>query len=256
MDWTLDILNKKAKIYNRIYFNNEITKPIEVKWSRHLFNSDSRTHAHQSTAGGKHIITFNVMYQSVSEEMIRSTLVHEMIHAWQQENDPDFLKDWKEYEGHGPAFIAKCEELNSKFKFTYPIMRYIEGNKSKQFEKQKEGSYFVYKMSYYLEDDGTKVEFPFGCFVKFLMGNEIKHLMRNGLFVKYIRKPIFSDKCKYLVLRGKSPDSAEGKWYVTYNALKKMTSIDFVQSMCDNGYRQYLFDDDDFNFNTAIDVET
>lgn len=134
-------------------------------------------------------------------------------------------------------------------------MRYTSDNKLKQLQRQREGAYFVYKLSYYTDDDGTKVEFPFGCFVKFLFAPEIRHLNRNGLYVKFLRKPIFSDACKYINIRGKSPDSAEGKWYMTYNAIKNMTALDFVQSMCDAGYRQYLFDDDDFNFNTAINVE-
>lgn len=157
--------------------------------------------------------------------------------------------------GIGPAFIAKCEELNSKFKFTYPLMRYTSGNKLKQLEKQKDGAYFVYKQSYYLEDDGTKVEFPLGCFVKFLYSDEVRKLKRNGLEVKYLRKPTFSNKCKYVNDRGKTLDNTESKWYVTFNNIKNMTAVDFVQSMCDAGYRGYLFDDDDFNFDTAVDVE-
>lgn len=255
MDWTTDKLLKRIKAYNRIYFNNEIKLPFDVKWSRHLFNSGSDTNAHSRLVNGVHVITFNVKFQCVSDEMMRSTLVHEMIHAWQDEYDDTADDNWSEYKGHGPAFIAKCDELNQKFKFTYPLTRYTSGNKLKQLNRQKEGAYFVYKQSYYIDDDGTKVEFPIGCFVKFLLGNEIAHLLRNGLLVKFLRKPIFSDKCKYPALRGKSLDTANGNWYVTYSALKKMTAIDFLQSMCDAGYRSYLFDDDDFNFETAINAE-
>lgn len=255
MDWTTEALTKKAKIFNRIYFNNEIKYPIVIKWSRHLFNADSSTNAHHRFINNTHVITFNVTYQCVSEEMMRSTLVHEMIHAWQSEYDDDMYSDWSKYKGHGPAFLAKCDELNQKFKFTYPLTRYTAGNKLKQLNKQKEGAYFVYKQSYYIDDDGTKVEFPIGCFVKFLLSNEIAHLLRNGLLVKFLRKPIFSNKCKYSALRGKSLDNANGNWYVTYSALKKITAIDFLQSMCDAGYRSYLFDDDDFNFETAINAE-
>lgn len=107
MDWTLDSLNKKVKNYNRIYFNNEIKLPIVVKWSRHLFNSDSNTNAHCRLINNTHVITINVTYQSVSEEMMRSTLVHEMIHAWQEEYDDDLYADWSKYKGHRSSVHSK-----------------------------------------------------------------------------------------------------------------------------------------------------
>lgn len=107
MDWTLDQLNKRVKIYNRIYFNNEIKYPIEVKWSRQLFNVGSRQNANCRFYNGKHTITFNVTYKNVSDEMMRSTLVHEMIHAWQFEHDDTMYDDWSKMQGHRTSIYSK-----------------------------------------------------------------------------------------------------------------------------------------------------
>ena len=46
MQWTIDILEKRVKTYNRIYFNNEIKKPIYIRWSRRMYNADSKTNAY------------------------------------------------------------------------------------------------------------------------------------------------------------------------------------------------------------------
>ena len=129
MQWSTEQLEKRAKSYNRIYFNNEIEKPIHIRWSRRMYNADSKTNAYHKDLDNYHLIMLNVSYSNVSEEMMRSTLVHEMIHAWQSEHDPDMYSEWTEYQGHGPSFIKKCEELNAKFKFTYPLTRYTDVNK-------------------------------------------------------------------------------------------------------------------------------
>ena len=85
MQWSTEQLEKRAKSYNRIYFNNEIEKPIHIRWSRRMYNADSKTNAYHKDLDNYHLIMLNVSYSNVSEEMMRSTLVHEMIHAWQSE---------------------------------------------------------------------------------------------------------------------------------------------------------------------------
>ena len=42
---------------------------------------------------------------------MRSTLVHEMIHAWQDEYDPAQYNDWRKLNGHSPAFIKNVKNL-------------------------------------------------------------------------------------------------------------------------------------------------
>lgn len=76
MQWTIEQLEKRVKAYNRIYFNNEIKKPIYVRWSRRMYNADSTANAYHKNFDNCHLIMFNVSYSNVSEEMMRSTLVH------------------------------------------------------------------------------------------------------------------------------------------------------------------------------------
>ena len=43
---------------------------------------------------------------------------------------------------------------------------------------------------------------------------------------------------------------------IKYSFLKNVTAADFVQYMYDNGRRNYLFADDEFNFEDAMTVES
>lgn len=255
MEWSIDVLQRKANSYNRIYFNNEIKLPIVIKWSKQLYNAKSDTNAHEKTVDDVHYITFNINMQSVSEEIMRNTLVHEMIHAWQDEYDPHVNDDFKNLAGHGPSFVKKCEELNKKFKFRYPLMRYTSGNKLKSLERSSNGMFFVYKDTYYIDDKtGEKVYFPIGVFVKMLYGNEINSLRRRGFKVNYYKNPVFSEHVAMGGFEHKPVESSQSD--IKYSFIKNVTAADFVQYMYDNGRRNYLFADDEFNFEDAMKVES
>lgn len=58
MRWTNEQLEKRIKIYNRIYFNNEIKKPIVFRWSKHLYNTGSSTEAYCQSYKDYHLITY------------------------------------------------------------------------------------------------------------------------------------------------------------------------------------------------------
>lgn len=249
--WNSQRLEKRAAIYNRIYFNNEIKKPIYVRWSRHMYNSDSNINAYCKSVDDYHLIKFNVSYSNVSDEMMRSTLVHEMIHAWQDEHDQHCNDDWKTYQGHGPSFIKKCEELNAKFKFTYPLMRYTEGNKAANLKRQSRDLYFVYKMTTSRLDPG--VEYPIGVFVKFMYRNEVKSLMNRGLLVKYYTQAKFSNTTSYPDLNNKFVTETDVP--IVYSRLKKCTSDDFVNYIIDECGLYHVVTDEDFNYNDGIEVE-
>lgn len=251
MQWTNQQLEKRAKIYNRIYFNNEIERPIVIQWSRHMYNADSSINAYCKSYSTHHLIMFNVSYSHVSDEIMRSTLVHEMIHAWQAEHDPNWRDDWENVKGHGPSFIQKCEELNAKFKFTYPLMRYTAGNKLANLKKQNTDVYYVYKITTSTVDQS--ISYPIGVFVKFLYREEIVNLQNKGLSVKYYPNARFSNDIEYPALKNKRV--AQTDVPVAYTRIKKCTADNFVQTVKDEFGFYHMATDDDFNFNDGLDIE-
>ena len=147
MQWTAQQLDIRAKAYNRIYFNNEIKKPIYVFWSKTLFNSHSNKNGYCRSLSDRHLIVLNITHKNASDEVMRSLLVHEMIHAWQNEYDPHRNDEWAKYRGHGPSFQQKCAELNAKFKFRYPLARYASTRHMKSIQKTNKDVFYVYKMT-------------------------------------------------------------------------------------------------------------
>lgn len=250
MRWTTDILEKRAKIYNRIYFNNEIEKPIVIRWSRHLFNSKSNTHANERYDGDRHVITFNVLYSNASNEAMRNTLVHEMIHAWQDEHDDTMRDNWKELEGHGPAFVKKCEELSSKFKFTYPLTRYVDDSKDKTVNKLNTDVYYVYKMTN--TDVEPDIKYPIGVFIKFLYREEIIRLQHRGLSVKYYIAAKFK-KTDYPDIDNKFVTYTDVP--ITYTRIKNCTADNFVMYVKDYCGYYHMATNDDFNYEDGLEID-
>lgn len=250
MRWTNKRLEKRIKIYNRIYFNNEIKKPIVFRWSKHLYNTGSSTEAYCQSYKDYHLITFNVTYSNASNEIMRCTLVHEMIHAWQAEHDPNFDKDWSAHEGHGLSFVKKCKELNSKFKFTYPLMSYVDYNKAMNVKKQNKDLYFVYKMDFSVSTPNIK--YPVGVFVKFMHENEINGLLSKCISVKYYTKACF-----------KKTDCQENNYKyvidtdvpVVYSKLKNCKYENFITYIRNEFGLYHMVTDDDFNFDDGIIIE-
>lgn len=252
MQWTSEILNKRVINYNRIYFNNEIKNPIYVRWSRHMYNTDSNTNAYCLSKPDKHIIMLNVSHSNVSNEMMRGILVHEMIHAWQDEHDPHCNDNWNEFKGHGPSFVKKCEELNSKFKFTYPLMRYAEKKQQFNLKKQNKDVYFVYKMT--TSTVAPDIEYPIGVFIKFLYREEIVNLTNKGISVKYYPNAKFSDKVEYADLKNKYVTQTDVP--VVYSRLKGCKSVeDFVLYIKDEFGLYHMVTDDDFNYDDGMEIE-
>lgn len=251
MEWTVSDLNNRVKNYNRIYFNNEIELPIVVKLSRHLFNSGSRTFAYNRFRNDTHEIVISARLLSVSNEILRSILVHEMIHAWQDEHDPEFYDNFKEHGGHGQAFLKKCEELNSKFKFRYPLERYVDDHRSKVIDRKSSGVYYVYKLT------TSKVEpsltYPIGVFVKFLYRDEIVHLVNKGLSVKYYDKAVYSDSFEWKPYRHKLVANTD--LLVTYNSIKNCTASNFIQYILDEFRSVKVATDDDFNYQDGREID-
>lgn len=251
MEWTVSDLNKRVKSYNRIYFDNEIELPIVVKLSRHLFNSKSDMYAYSTLRDDVHEIVISAKLLNVSSEMLRSVLVHELIHAWQDEHDPEANADFKELQGHGPAFIKKCEELNGKFKFRYPIQRYMDDRRIQNIERSSSSVYYVYKMT------NSKVEptidYPIGVFVKLLYKNEIDKLKLHGLSVKYYRNAVYSNKAEWKPDRNRKVSESDN--LVTYNLIKDCTADTLIKHVLDKLNKYCIATDDDFNYQDGIEAE-
>lgn len=251
MEWTVSDLNKRVKNYNRIYFSNEIELPIVVKLSRQLFNSRSDMFAYSRLRNNVHEIVISVELLDASSEMLRSVLVHELIHAWQDEHDPDVNNDFKELKGHGPAFLKKCEELNRKFKFRYPIQRYIDDRRLKSIEHSSTGVYYVYVMTHSKVE--PEIEYPIGVFVKFMYADEIVRLVKRGLLVKYYKDATYTNSVENKIIRNMKVSKAER--LVTYSTIKNCTKDTLVSHILNEFTTDFLFTDDDFNYQDGQEVE-
>lgn len=251
MEWDFKKISELVNTYNTMYFDNAIKYPIEVIFSRHLSNSDSSTSGYHVFKNNIHYIVLNAKYMNASVELLKSVLVHEMIHAWQYEYAPISDEERSTSEGHGDAFIQKSNEISSKDKFTYPLQRYLSQSAVSQLKKQSRSLYYVYVEQTY-EDNGETITYPEGVFVRSLYDDEVKHLRKNGLKVKYYRAPKFSSTCAYVDFRNKY--IVDAPVLVTYNTLKHVTSANFYTALSTAGKKLNIMTDDMFNYNDGIEV--
>lgn len=250
MEWTTEQLNKRVKAYNRIYFDNEIRLPIIVKWSRHMFNADSDTLGASLQASDIHVIRLNVKFHTASNDLMKHTLLHEMIHAWQDEHDDKFYDDWKTHEGHTEAFLRKAKEINQKAKLRYPIERYADSRVTKSLRKKSTYVYYVYFITHSKTDE--KLQYPIGVFVKFLYKGEVDKLKRHGLSVKYYDNAVYSDTTEWKPDRNQSVSERHN--LVTYNFIKDCTPETLIKHVLDKQSRYYIATDDDFNYSDGVEV--
>lgn len=246
---TSENLTKRVKAYNRIYFNNEIQNPIVVKLSKQLFNSRSKINAYHRFENGCHYIVLNIKLYNASYEILRNTLVHEMIHAWQEEHDSTLYDDFSKLQGHTKAFYNKCDELNKKFKFTYNLDRYVSNNISTQLSKHASDCYYVYVIE---KDEYDPTEkYAKGVFVKFLYLEEANHLKRNKLKIRYYKNAKFNDNVHVNIANKKVVDTGV---LFTYNQIKNCNSFSFTDYICRKYYYQMLIKEDGFNFEDGIEI--
>lgn len=251
MEWTVSDLNNRVKRYNKKYFDNEIELPIIVKLSRNLFNSGSKIYAYSRLKNDTHEIVISARLLNASDEILKSILVHELVHAWQDEHDTEANDNFKELSGHGPAFIKKCEELNNRFKFRYPIQRYIDDRQAKSVKRSSGNVYYVYVMTH------SKVEpsmtYPIGVFIKLLYRDEIVHLQNKGLSVKYYDKAIFTNSVDVVSYREKTVTLTDA--LITYSNIKNCTKDNLIQQILDVFSWNHIFTDDDFNYRDGQEID-
>lgn len=102
MRWYLEDISNLIIEYNKKYFDNKIKLPITVKWDR----SYKICEATLTTYNSEHLIKINTSLFYASPALMKNTIVHELIHAWQAENEKE-LSDW-----HDSVFDNWCKKLN------------------------------------------------------------------------------------------------------------------------------------------------
>ena len=110
MDITKRILEEKFKEYNSLYFNNKLTKP------KFFFLNDKRNYGRilLGSRNGKMPTEIWISKMlNVNEEILKDTLIHEMIHQYVYER----LYGLKyQLITHGIKFRYVCWKLNRKYK--------------------------------------------------------------------------------------------------------------------------------------------
>ena len=109
---------------------------------------------------GTHIIKLNTALYNATPELMKNTLVHELIHAWQAEHEDDLGDEW-----HDDTFNKWCNKLNETGDFLYPLANEATPKEQNAFDKTNKSAFFVYRI--------TKSKKIYGVFINFLYENEI-----------------------------------------------------------------------------------
>jgi len=124
---------------------------------------------------GTHIIKLNTALYNATPELMKNTLVHELIHAWQAEHEVDLGDEW-----HDDTFNKWCNKLNETGDFLYPLANEATPKEQNAFDKTNKSAFFVYRI--------TKSKKIYGVFINFLYDNEINWLKNKGFLIKYYSK--------------------------------------------------------------------
>lgn len=168
--------------YNYRYFDGDLKSNFVVNLDKRI-KSYGRCHAPVN-----HTIKIDVnpklMY--LDNRIIKNTLVHEMIHAWQFENG---YSD-EENDMHGESFNKWCAYI--KYNNGMNIQQYATDSEQKKFD-QESSCYYVY--------DGE-----WGYFTKILYDTEANRLKHKGFKVFFLQKPVM----KWVKYQGFTDPMAHG----------------------------------------------
>lgn len=124
---------------------------------------------------GTHILKLNTALYNATPELMKNTLVHELIHAWQSEHEENLGDEW-----HDETFNKWCKKLNETGDFLYPLANEATPKEQNAFDKTNNSAFFVYRI--------TKSKKIYGVFINFLYENEINWLKNKGFLIKYYSK--------------------------------------------------------------------
>lgn len=169
MNWHIDDILNLIKEYNKKYFKGNIKLPFKVKWVRNYKDCEATLSPFK---GGHHIIKINSSLYRASPALMKNTLVHELIHAWQAEND-DCEPEW-----HNDSFKKWCDKLNATGDFRYPLDSTGTKKEWKELDQLFNSAYYVFRK--------TKKS-TLGVFINFLYQEEINWLKNKGFSIKYYK---------------------------------------------------------------------
>lgn len=175
MLWSIESITNLIKELNKKYFHNSIKAKIRVEWSRRYYTSNGAEATLTTKATGIHILKLNTALYNATPELMKNTLVHELIHAWQSEHQEDLGDEW-----HDETFHKWCEKLNKTGDFKYPISSTATLKEQKDFDKSNNCAYFVYRIT-----NSKKI---YGVFINFLYDEEINWLKNKGFYLKYFKQ--------------------------------------------------------------------
>lgn len=258
MEWSLVDLKNLVAEYNKTYFNDEIEKPIVIKWDYSSFKNVECTYATMQYKNKTHILRVNPILHDCSPELMKNTLVHELIHAWQDEWEDQSAKD---YDPHKGKFIEWCQYLNSNFNFKFPIDELASKKEGKSLKRTIYSLYYVYK-DFQAKDGNTHTV---GLFIKVISAADIGRLKAHGLKVKHYLHPKGSSECERTEYVGKPITTFIDKQGYTHpvtvplTPILKMSGESAPQFMHDiqysgnKSFKAYIWWDFEFNFNDGIE---
>lgn len=167
MRWYLEDISELIIEYNKKYFHNKIKLPISVKWER-SYKTCEATYTQQKHS---HLIKINSSLFYASSALMKNTIVHELIHAWQAENEKKLSSNW-----HDDVFKSWCDKLNETGDFRYPLSDTGTLKEWKELEKIFNCAYYVYRKTN---------KSIYGVFINFLYQEEIDWLKNKGFHIKF-----------------------------------------------------------------------
>jgi hypothetical protein len=98
-----------AQRFNAEFFGGTLL-PVAVMVAAPASPAALASHAPMTPEGIECLVKISPVVAMASKELAHDALLHEMIHVWQTETD----NSEPGYEGHGPKFAAKCNEIGAK----------------------------------------------------------------------------------------------------------------------------------------------
>lgn len=255
MRWNTPDIVELLKYYIKKYFRNSIKNEIAVVWSRKLYNAELNNTINGDGAeakmytytDGTHKLKLNTSLYNASPELMKNTLVHELIHAWQGEHG--YLDEKPGM--HGETFMKWCDKLNATGDFKYPLAPVASNKEDKVYKKSKNSGYYVYIMT--SEHGNAANKYPIGIFINFLYLDECNWLKNKGFNIRY-----------YTNLKPGSTAPSDLKsglyqfnhYFLTLTFMKKnkVDSTNFIKKIYDEWGSSRFFDDTDFNFTNGVEV--
>lgn len=178
---------------------------------------------------GTHILKLNTALYNATPELMKNTLVHELIHAWQAEHEENLGDEW-----HDETFNKWCKKLNNTGEFKFPISETATLKEQNDFDKTNNCAYFVYRVT-----NSKKI---YGVFINFLYMEEVTWLKNKGFYVNYYTQ--IKPKNKFMV----------GEFNTHFANISELTKLQITPNNIKSKLgRHKIFTNKDFNFKDGLE---